>query len=95
MNDWTNTYMFGVAVLGYLATFVALMYCLQYFSGMIKRAIPDKRKRNNIENCILKCLVVCWLLTSFFGISVFFSSLACMLLIMIAVLFLFDDTSTR
>ena len=95
MNKWTNTYMFGVALFGYIAIVIAGAHCLKYFNAMIKRKFPDKRKRNDIENAVFKCLAACWLLTSFFGVAVFFLSAICMLVTMIFVLFLFDDASTK
>lgn len=90
MNNWTNTYMFGVALFSYLAILMAAAYCILHCSIIIKRKFPDKRKRNDIANSICKYSVVCWLFTSFFGAIVFFWSAICMLLIMLIVLRLFD-----
>ena len=90
MTSLMSTYMLGVAVFGYLSILIAMNFCMQKCSAMIKHAFPDTRKRNDIENVIYRCLVVCWFLTSFFGALVFFLSLICMLLLMIAVAFLFN-----
>lgn len=90
MTEWMNTYMFGIAIFGYLAIIVAATYCMQKCRAMIKHAFPDTSKRNDIENAIYRCLAACWLLTSFFGAPVFFLSLLCMLLLMTAVSFVFN-----
>lgn len=85
-----DTYMLGVALFCYLASVVAVTYCMQKCRAMIKHAFPDTSKRNDIENAIYRCLAACWLLTSFFGAPVFFLSLLCMLLLMTAVSFVFN-----
>lgn len=90
MTSWISTYMLGVVVFGYLILLITMHFCMQKCRAMIKHTFPDKRKRNDIENAIFRCLVACWLLTSFFGALVFFLSLICMLLLILVILYLFD-----
>lgn len=90
MNHWVDTYMFGVVLFSYLAILALIAYCISKVKRKIRLAIPSNAKRNEITNVISKCLLVCWLLTSFFGLQVFITSAFSMLLIMLVILFLFD-----